>query len=109
MNMFFVLPYVYRLSSFWFLVTQELLTIDSCGVSLKSNQKLIAYFHKVIVSIALEHFVGMTGCKPRVFLLLVSMFLFQCPMHQESLSIARALKCIGEGSMLPPPQTLDVQ
>ena len=105
----FVLPWVYKLSSFWFLVTQELLTIDSCGVSLKSNQKLIAYFHKVIVSIALEHFVGMTGCRPRVFLLLVSMFLFQCPMHQESLSIARALKCIGEGSMLPPTQLLDVQ
>ena len=37
------------------------------------------------------------------------MFLFQCSMHQESLSIANALKCIGEGSMLPSTQTLDVQ
>ena len=109
MSRFFVLPYVYRLSSFWFLVTQELLTIDSCGVSLKSNQKLIAYFHKVIVSIALEHFVGMTGCRPRVFLLLVSMFLFQCPMHQEFLYIAKAVQCIGEGFMLPFTQLLKYQ
>ena len=39
---------------------------------------------------------------------LVSRFLFQCPMHQESLSIARALECIGEVSMLPSTQLLDV-
>ena len=39
----------------------------------------------------------------------VSRFLFQCPMHQEFLYIAKAVQCIGEGFMLPFTQLLKYQ
>ena len=72
MNSFFVCLFYpgsisYLVSGSW-LQKHCWLKIHSCRVSLKSNQKFIAYFHKVIVSIALEHFVGTRDCKSTFFL-----------------------------------------